>query len=55
MRYINMKYGNSATETVDEFKTQKEARLMLVEYRMSSSDCEYWISSRCTNDWRNRE
>ena len=51
MKYINIKsvYG---VETIDEFETLKEARLMLKEYRMIYS--EVWISQRCTKDWNER-
>lgn len=51
MKYINMKsrYG---IETVDQFETYKEARLMLAEYRLSDPSNYYYISSRSTKDWR---
>ena len=53
MKYINMKsvYG---TETVDQFDTMKEAREMVKEYNMSDSQSNYYISSRCTKEWRER-
>ena len=51
MTYINMK-ANGEIETVDEFETRKEARVMLTEYRMAFGPCELYLSQRCTNDWR---
>ena len=54
MKYINMKSGQGV-ETVDEFETYKEAKLMLIEYRLSDSSHLYYISQRCCNDWRLRE
>ena len=51
MRYINIK-SNYGIETIDEFETRKEARLMLIEYLMIYSNV--WISQRCTRDWSER-
>ena len=53
MEYINLK-GTWGIETVDEFKTYKEARLMLKEYRISDPSGHYYLSQRSTNEWRNR-
>lgn len=39
-------------ETVDEFSTLKEARAVLVEYRMSGPYARYYISSRACRAWR---
>jgi len=51
MVYINIsQYG--VVETIDEFETRKEGLLMLKEYRMVNAD--YYLSSRCTKDWRER-
>jgi len=52
MTYINMK-ESGAVETVDEFETRKEAREMLAEYRMAFGYCELYLSTRCTQDWKN--
>ncbi len=52
MYYINIRY-NGAVETVDEFETYKEARLMLIEYRMGDSG--YYISKRSTKEWREQK
>ena len=54
MKYINYRY-NGVTETIDEFETYKEARAMILEYRLAYPiGSELWISQRCTNDWRDR-
>ena len=54
MYYINFKYGNSFTETIDECTTRKEARYLLGEYTYGGGqpDCKYWISTRSTKEWR---
>ena len=51
MTYINCRtqYG---VETVDEFSTRKEARAMLKEYIMSAPGMGYYLSQRCTKEWR---
>jgi len=54
--YVNWKYDNNSTETVDEFPynnlaDMKYAREMLNEYRMMP-DGFYYLSQRSTNDWR---
>ena len=41
-------------ETVDEFDTRKEARAMLVEYRMADRSASYYLSSRPCKDWREK-
>ena len=53
MTYINMKLY-SEVETVDEFETVEEARLMLKEYILADSYSNYYLSQRCTNNWRGR-
>ena len=56
MYYINFKYRNSFTETIDECETRKEARFLLGEYTSGSGnpDSKYWISTRSTKEWRER-
>ena len=58
MTYINWKpNGNNwRLETVDEFETRAEARLMLEEYRMAfnEADKNIYLSRRCTQDWRDK-
>jgi len=50
MTYINIK-NNNEVETVDQFKTYKEAKKMLQEYQMSDSYNNYYLSQRATNYW----
>ena len=50
MSYIQRR-GNGYLETVDQFDTLKEARLMLAEYRMSDPLGYYYISSRPCKGW----
>ena len=52
MKYINIK-SRHGIETVDQFETLKECRKMLNEYRLSDTYNNYYISQRCTNEWRN--
>jgi hypothetical protein len=51
MRYINIKtsYG---VETIDQFETYKEALKMVKEYNLSDPYNYYYISQRCTKEWR---
>jgi len=51
MHYIQRKNSNGL-ETVDQFETYKEARKMIVEYRLSDWSAEYYISTRCCKDWK---
>ncbi len=51
MRYIQRR-GDGYLETVDEFATSREARLMLKEYRMSDPSASFYISQRCCKQWR---
>jgi len=39
-------------ETVDECLTLKEARAMLIEYRISDPTATYYLSRRPCNEWR---
>lgn len=50
MSYIQRR-GNGYLETVDQFDTLKEARLMLAEYRLSDPSAYYYISSRACKGW----
>lgn len=50
MSYIQRR-GNGYLETVDQFDTLKEARLMLAEYRMSDPTAHYYISTRPCKGW----
>ena len=53
MYYIQRR-GDGYLETVDEFETLKEAKLMLAEYRMSDPTAEFYISRRPCKAWRER-
>ena len=56
MIYINGKYQNQETETVDQFETRKEAKEMIKEYRIAyGPEWSLWLSQRSTNDWRKKE
>ena len=50
MFYINQ-IMNGIKETVDEFKTRKEAREMLAEYQMAFGNIRLWISTRKCSNW----
>lgn len=52
MIYIQRR-GNGRRETVDEFRTRREAKKMLAEYRMCDpSPTQYYLSSRPCKAWR---
>ena len=53
MWYINIKQ-QGIVETVDEFSTAKEARKMRAEYQMSDRSNLYYLSKRCTKDWKEK-
>ncbi len=50
MVYIQRKDANGV-ETVDQFETRKEARAMVIEYRISDYSAEYYLSQRACKDW----
>lgn len=50
MKYIQRK-DSHILETVDQFETVKEARRMLIEYRISDTSASYYISSRACKNW----
>jgi len=55
MKYIQLK-GDFGLETVDEFETMKEAKEMLIEYRMiGDRTSHYYISSRPCKDWKDSQ
>jgi hypothetical protein len=39
-------------ETVDQFETLKEARAMLIEYRISDRTATYYMSRRPCKHWK---
>lgn len=50
MTYIQRK--DNGLETVDEFETYKEAREMVIEYRMSDYSASFYLSSRACKNWK---
>ena len=50
MVYIQRKDGRHL-ETVDEFETWKEARKMVIEYRISDSSAIFYLSRRACKEW----
>lgn len=52
--FINLRTVAHGIETVDEFETAKEVKKMIKEYRMSHPTGYYYMSSRSTNEWKNR-
>lgn len=62
-RYINMR-GSNGVETIDEFDSQElnlnriefriYVREMLAEYRLGDTSNYYYISQRCTNEWKQK-
>jgi len=62
-KYINCKYENQPTETIDELDSsefesmkefKKELRFLFENTRVSQPQLKIWISSRPTNEWKNR-
>ena len=51
MYYIQRKDSN-CLETIDEFDSYKEARLMLKEYSLADSYANYYISNRACKAWK---
>lgn len=50
MTYIQRRDGYGL-ETVDECVTRKEARALLIEYRLSDLTAKYYLSQRPCKDW----
>jgi hypothetical protein len=50
MIYVQRKSGGYL-ETVDAFRTMKEARVMLSEYQLSDSSAVYYLSRRACKAW----
>jgi hypothetical protein len=53
MIYIQRR-ADRQLETVDEFSTIKEARAMLIEYRISDPTATYYLSRRPCNEWKTK-
>jgi hypothetical protein len=54
MIYIQRR-ADRQLETVDQFDTIKEARAMLIEYRISDPSATYYMSRRPCNDWKQNQ
>lgn len=52
MTYINIKWSNGDTETLDMFETRKEAKAMLLQYRLTAGQANAYLSTRATAEWR---
>ena len=50
MIYIQRR-AHGQLETVDQFKTWKEARVMIREYRLSDPGAHYYLSTRACRGW----
>lgn len=53
MVYMQRRDGRQL-ETVDEFTTWREARAMLVEYRLGDTTAYYYLSRRPCRAWATR-
>jgi len=51
MYYINRR-GDGYTETVDEEEDLKTAEEYVWEYSLGDPSAEYWVSTRCCNNWK---
>jgi hypothetical protein len=51
-RYYIQRQGEGYLETVDEFETRKEAKLMLAEYQANDSGGIHYISQRACKGWQ---
>jgi len=52
---IHRRDSSRQLETVDQFDTIKEARAMLIEYRISDPSATYYMSRRPCNDWKQNQ
>jgi hypothetical protein len=52
MKYYIQRKDTTSLETVDEFSTRAEAKLMLTEYCISDRSASYYISTRCCKAWK---
>ena len=44
-------YSPRMLETVDEFTTRKEARVMCREYQYADPSAHYYVSTRACKEW----
>jgi hypothetical protein len=52
MTYINIKWSNGDTETVDHAETRQEAKELLAEYHQLEDYKTAYLSNRATAEWR---
>ena len=53
MYYIQRKDSElKQVETVDEFESFKEAKRMIIEYKITDKTAHYYISTRATKEYR---
>lgn len=57
--YVNCKWTGLPIETVDEFpynnkEERKEAHRCVNEYRLSDPSGNYYLSQRCTKEWKTK-
>jgi len=52
MIYIQRRDSSRQLETVDQFDTIKEARAMLIEYRIADPYATFYMSRRPCNEWK---
>ena len=50
MVYIQRREGKNL-ETVDEFPSYREAKINIVEYRISDNSAIYYLSNRACKHW----
>lgn len=54
MTYINYKHNNwnYLIETLAEYENRIEASIALIEYKQQYNASNTYLSSRCTNEWK---
>ena len=52
MVYVNLKNKGCSVETVDQFPLRREAIKAVKDFRLSDPTGNYYLSTRCTKDWR---
>jgi hypothetical protein len=52
MYYVQRNALSQPLETVDQFEKLKEAREMLMQYRLADPSADYYLSTRACRDWR---
>ena len=57
MIYINMKNNRGEVETIDEYYNYEEDEAYKVchNWQIADTTQRYYLSKRCTKEWKNRE